>query len=354
MSNRFKIARILLSSALLLAAGFIKVSAQSADTNKDIIPVCIAYYNVENLFDTLHLSGESDLEFTPRGKNQWTTGRYLEKLDRIAEVISKIGVEVTPDGPAVIGLSEIENESVLQDLVKQERIKDRNYQVVFIEGRDKRVHNGFLFNPRYFELTDTTTKAVLMEELPDFRTRNHLIMSGKMLGEPMHFIVSHWPSRSGGEARSRPRRIAAAQAAREAIDSIKAIDPQAKVIYMGDLNDDPTDVSVAEHLNTSGNKNDLSEGQLYNPFVRYYNKGIGTLAYRDTWNLFDQIIVTQSLLDDDLSSFRFYKAEVFDKPYLRQSSGRFQGYPFRSFGSGVYLGGYSDHFPSYIFLIREI
>lgn len=331
----------------------VAVFAQGSDERRNIIPVCIAYYNVENLFDTINQSGSADADWTPEGSYGWNTERYLEKLDRLAEVISKLGLELTPDGPAIIGLSEVENGEVVWDLARQERIKDRNYQVVFIRGRDRRVHNAFMYNPKYFELTHKVSMPVIMEDNPDFRTRDHLVMSGKLMGEPMHFIVAHWPSRAGGERRSLPRRIASAQAARAAIDSIKAIDPDAKIIFMGDLNDDPTDPSVQRHLFTSGNKNRLEEGQLYNPFVDFHRRGVGTLAWRDSWNLFDQIILSQSLLGDDLSSFRYHRAEVFNRPFLRQPHGRFQGYPFRSFGGGVYLGGYSDHFPTYVFLIRE-
>jgi hypothetical protein len=330
------------------------LKGQNSRQENKVIPICVAYYNVENLFDTIHQSGSADADFTPQGSYGWNTERYLEKLDRLAEVISLLGQELTPDGPVIIGLSEIENEGVVWDLAHQERIRERNYQVVFIKGRDRRVHNAFMYNPKYFEPTHITSTPVIMEDNPDFRTRNHLVMSGLLLGEPMHFIVSHWPSRSGGEARSRPRRIAAAQAARSTIDSIKSLDPDAKIVFMGDLNDDPTDISVTRYLNTSGDRKRLKEGQLYNPFVDYARRGIGTLAWRDSWNLFDQIIVTQSLLDTTGGSIRYHRAEVFNKPFLRQQEGRFRGYPFRSFGGGVYLGGYSDHFPTYIFLLKEI
>lgn len=326
--------------------------SQSERPSRSLIPVCIAYYNVENLFDTINQSGSSDAEFTPEGSYGWNTERYLTKLDRLAEVISLIGKDITPDGPAVVGLSEIENEAVVWDLVKQERIIDRNYQVIFRQGRDRRVHNAFIYNPRYFQPENIVSKPVIMEGSPEFRTRDHLIVSGKLLGEPVHFLVAHWPSRGGGEARSRPRRIASAQSAREAIDSIKQIDSEAKIIFMGDLNDDPTDVSVVRYLGSGGNQNRLKAGQLFNPFVDMARRGIGSLAWRDSWNLFDQILVSQSLLEEDYGSFKYLRAEVFNPPFLRQPHGRFQGYPFRSFGGGVYLSGYSDHFPTFIILIR--
>lgn len=335
-----------------LFAGIQFSYAQQDD--KQFLAVCAAYYNVENLFDTVKDPDKNDEEFTPEGSNRWTADRYFEKLDRLAEVISKLGVELTPDGPAVIGMGEIENEEVVLDLAKQERIKERNYQVVHYPGRDRRVDNAFMYNPKYFEVTHSKSVPVTIEDMPDFRTRDHLVVSGLMLGEPMHFIVAHWPSRRGGEARSRPLRIAAAQNARAIIDSIKADDPDAKVILMGDLNDDPVDVSVKKHLNAHGEKDKLKNEQLFNPFTVYFNKGMGTLAYRDSWNLFDQIILTQTFLGKDYSSFKFLRAEIFKRPFLLQPSGRFQGYPFRSYGGGVYLGGYSDHFPTYVFLIREI
>jgi hypothetical protein len=189
---------------------------------------------------------------------------------------------------------------------------------------------------------------------PEFRTRDHLIISGMLMGEYIHFVVSHWPSRVGGESRSLPLRIAAAEVARAAIDSIKAIDAQAKIMLMGDLNDDPTDPSVAEYLNSKGDRSQLEPGQLYNPFVEKFNRGIGSLAYRDSWNLFDQILVSQSFLDGEKGTFTYQGAKVFNKPFLRQRTGRYRDYPFRSYGGGTYLGGYSDHFPIYIFLIREV
>jgi endonuclease/exonuclease/phosphatase family metal-dependent hydrolase len=328
--------------------------AHGQQDDKKFLAVCVAYYNVENLFDTINDPDRNDDEFTPEGTNRWISERYYEKLDRLAEVISKLGLELNPDGPVVIGLGEIENEEVVWDLARQERIKDRNYQVIHYRGRDRRIDNAFMYNPRYFEVTNTKAVPTIIEDMPDFRTRDHLVVSGLLLGEPMHFIVAHWPSRRGGEARSRPLRIAAADAARSIIDSLKAEDPNAKVIFMGDLNDDPTDISVRRHLDARGDKAKLKEGQLYNPFVEFARRGIGTLAWRDSWNLFDQIILTQSLLGDDYSTFKYHRAEVFNRPFLRQPSGRFQGYPYRSYGGGVYLGGYSDHFPAYVFLIREI
>ncbi len=344
---------VVVAAIIWLLSGNRYALAQNESTDRNLTHVCIAFYNVENLFDTIHQSGNVDIEFTPQGSNNWDTQKYFEKLDRLAEVISLLGTELTADGPAIIGLAEIENEEVVRELVRQQRIRDRNYQVIFIKGRDARISNAIIYNPRYFEPAHIVSKPVIAEDIPDLFTRDHLIVSGKLLGEPMHVMVAHWPSRSGGERRSRPRRIAAAQSARQALDSVKTIDANAKIIFMGDLNDDPTDESVTKYLNVSGDRHNLSQGQLFNPFLDFFQKGIGTLAFNNAWNLFDQIMVSQSLVGIKPGSFRFHRAEVFNRPFLKQSTGRFQGYPFRSFGGGVYLGGYSDHFPTYIVLIRE-
>ncbi len=321
---------------------------------REYIGVGIGFYNVENLFDTINDPRIRDDDFTPQGSNRWNSDRYFEKLDNLAEVLKLLGQEVNPDGLAVIGLAEVENTTVLEDLAAHEKIRDRNYQVVFEKGPDRRgMHVAFFYNPTYFEYVSHNNYPTVVPDRPDFITRDQLLLTGNLLGERMHFIVGHWPSRVGGEARSRPGRIAKADIARAVIDSIQAAEPGAKVFIMGDFNDNPTDISIRKHLRSKGSKEGISNNELYNPFESFYRRGIGTNAWRDAWSLFDQILFTPPLLNDDYSDFTYLRAEVFNRPFLRQPSGRFQGYPFRSFGGGVYLGGYSDHFPVCVYLIRE-
>lgn len=325
------------------------------DKNKDYLVACVAFYNVENLFDTLDTEGVRDSEYTPTGANAWTSQRYNEKLDRLSEVIVQLGTDYTPDGAAVLGLVEIENRSVIEDLVATERLKSRNYQIVHYDSPDKRgIDVGLVYNPDYLTVESSAKYPLNIEGMDNFYTRDQLLVSGNFQGERMHFIVAHWPSRRGGEKRSSPLRQAAADVTRHIIDSIQVAEgPQAKVIFMGDLNDDPTSKSLVTNLNAAGNKDKLKENQLFNASMEHFKKGIGTLAWRDTWNLFDQMVLTQSLLDTTFKTFSFYKFVVFNKPFLMQPSGRFKGYPFRSFAGGQYLGGYSDHFPVYVILLKE-
>src|SRR5690606_9833568 len=160
------------------------------------------------------------------------------------------------------------------------------------------------------------------------------------------------PSRSGGEERSRPNRLRAAELNKSIMDSLLSQDPYAKIITMGDFNDDPTSPRIKDVLKTKKNRDQMEIKELFNPMEDMNKKGMGTLAYRDAWNLFDQIMISTELSKKDYSSYSFYKAGIFNKSYLQNPRGRYKGYPFRMFSNG-YTGGYSDHFPVYIYLIKE-
>jgi len=185
-------------------------------------------------------------------------------------------------------------------------------------------------------------------------TRDQLLVSGKLDGELVHFIVSHWPSRSGGEARSRSKRVAAATLNKRIIDSLQSHDPYAKIFNMGDFNDNPTNASIKKILKAKNEKEDVELKGLYNPMEDMAKNGLGSNAYRDAWSLFDQIMVTAPLLEKDYSSFRFYKAGIFNVRYLTNKKGQYKGYPFRSFSNGGFTNGFSDHFPVYVYIIKEV
>ncbi len=317
----------------------------------------IAFYNLENLFDTIDTPGVLDEEFTPDGPNKWTGTRYKAKLDNMALAISKIGEDDGwSGGPAVLGVSEIENRSVLEDLAAHPLLRESNYQIVHYDSPDLRgVDVALMYRPRFFSVTASASPSLdlLNEEGERIYTRDQLVVSGMFDGEPMHFIVGHWPSRSGGELTSRPRRNAAAALSRRLVDSLQAIDSGAKVFVMGDLNDDPVDESLRSYLKASGNPDRLREGELFNTMFPLFRKGIGSLYYRDGMNLFDQIIITPALLGSDYRSYKFLHARVFNAPFLVQKDGQYKGYPLRSFAGTVWQGGYSDHFPVYVIIVKS-
>lgn len=318
----------------------------------------VAFYNLENLFDTINTEGVLDEEFTPDGPNEWTGKRYLEKIERMAGVISKIGEdEGIPGGPAILGVSEIENRSVLEDLVAHPYLKNADYRIVHYDSPDLRgVDVALLYQPRYF-----TPESSASLELPLFDdegkriyTRDQLLVSGTFIDEEVHFIVNHWPSRRGGEKASRPRRNAAAGLSRAITDSLLAIDPDANIILMGDFNDDPVNISMKDVLRASDHIDHLEEGELFNCMFPLFKQGIGSLAYRDAWNLFDQIVISQGLLGNDYRTLTYYAARVFNKDFLMQQDGQFKGYPFRTYVGTTHQGGYSDHFPVYIIVVKQM
>lgn len=323
---------------------------------QEFVPACIGFYNVENLFDTIDTPGIRDSEYTPDSPKKWNTERYLDKLEKLAKVIGEMGADVHPDGLAIVGLAEVENREVVEDLANTGVLKERGYDVVHYDSPDKRgVDVALIYQPKYFEVLNHKSYTLTIPDMPDFYTRDQLIVSGVLdKRDTVHVLVSHWPSRRGGEKRSRHLRVAAAELGRAIMDSLLAENPLARIMYMGDLNDDPVNISVRRGLRSERRKEDAVKGRLYNPMEDLYHKGIGTLAWRDTWNLFDQILLSEALVTGEGGAFRYFGARVFNKPYLRQADGPVAGYPFRTYVGDSFRGGYSDHFPVYIILVREL
>ncbi len=320
--------------------------------SKDYRAVSVAFYNLENLFDTIK-DAAYDTEYLPDGPMRWNGLKYKAKLKNMAYAISQLGLEATPGGASIVGVAEIENRRVLEDLVKEPTIANRTYEIVHYESPDRRgIDVGLLYNPRDFVVTSSKTYSHISDQRR-YYTRDQLLVSGYLLNEKVHVIVAHWPSRWGGEAYSGPRRKEAALVTKHIVDSLYSVEPRAKIIFMGDLNDDPRDPSTAIHLGAKRNMKDVPKGGLYNTMWRIHDSGVGTLAYNNQWNLFDQIIISEPLLTKDKSELSFWKAEVFNRKFLIQQEGANKGQPLRTHGGGVWLNGYSDHFPTLIYLVKE-
>ena len=316
---------------------------------------CIAFYNVENLFDIQNDSLTFDDERTPEGSYQWTDLRYHKKIDHISQVLSEIGKAITNGTPDIIGLCEIENRDVLVDLVEHPNLIQHNYGFIHFPSPDERgIDVALLYKKESFLPTSFTSHRLIL--LDDFGERNYtrdqLVVHGILDDEPFYFLVNHWPSRRGGEQKSRPNRIKAAQLNKRIIDSIQKLDAGAKIISMGDFNDDPKNDSFKKVLKTKGKPKSLDNMDLFNPMEKLYKRGIGSLAYRDKWNLFDQFFMTSNLTQKDKGYF-LWQTHIFAPQYLRTSRGRYKAYPFRTYSGTNYQGGYSDHFPIYLYLIKE-
>lgn len=337
-----------------------------AQSSKQYTMHTIGFYNLENLFDTIRDEKIYDEEWTPNGARNWDGKKYNQKLANLSRVISEIGTNAdNKKMPSVLGVSEIENKKVLEDLVSQPSLQKGNYGIIHFDSPDRRgIDVALLYQKKYFtpinyvsvplyiyDNSDADTKHLNQGKGKRIYTRDQLVVTGLLDGEEITFMVSHWPSRSGGEKKSSPNREAAAALNKKLIDSLYQINPNAKVITMGDFNDGPYNKSVTEALNAKGKKEDVKEKGLFNPMYQMYKEGLGTLAYRDAWDVFDQMIVSEPLIRKDFSSYSFWKAGIYSKPYMIQQSGQYKGYPFRNQLSGE--PGFSDHFPVYLYLIKE-
>ena len=318
----------------------------------------LAFYNLENLFDTINDPTKFDESSPMMELKSNREAIYKKKVKNMARVIADIGAEVTGNSPAILGVSEIENREVLEDLVNDSLLLQKDYGIVHYNSPDARgIDVALLYQKKLFTPVSTSSHELkIFDDISRNRvyTRDQLLVSGKLEGDLIHIIVNHWPSRSGGEARSRPKRVAAAKLSKYLVDSLQVIDPYAKIILMGDLNDDPTNSSVKDILKAQNDQKKVGLKGIYNPFEKFFKNGLGTLAYRDAWNLFDQIMLTKPLLDKDFTTFKYYKAGIYNKSYLINKTGQYKGQPFRSFSNGGFTGGFSDHFPVYVYVIREV
>ena len=319
----------------------------------------VGFYNQENLFDTCHDAGKKDYNFLPSGSYKWDGLKYGHKLRNMARALADMGTDVLPHvGCAVIGLSEVENRRVLEDLVRQQPLAERGYAFAHIEGPDRRgIDCALLYNPQLFTKQTERLVPYVMREAKDsaFYTRGFFTVTGELAGEPVAFIVCHLPSRFSGPS----YREWGATQVRAVKDSLLALNPAMKVMVMGDMNDDPTDNSMRQCLSAKAEVAQVGPQDMYNPWYNMLVKqGTGTLQYRGAWNLFDQIILSPNLLNapgtKDFSTLKFWKARIQRMPYLFETEGKYKGSPKRTTAGGVWLDGYSDHLPVCVYLVKTL
>ncbi len=319
----------------------------------------IAFYNLENLFDTINDPATMDEEFTPEGSKQWTTARYRRKLDGIDRVIFEMSA-ATKGYPCVIGLSEMENRHVLTDLVAMPRIKKAGYQIVHYDSPEARgVDVALLYRPDVFRYEGSYPITTAVQSLPGFKTRDILAVWGSIGNDRFCFFVCQWPSRRGGKESSEFKRVGAAECVRHAADSIMRLRPDVKIVIMGDMSDNPSDVSLAKTIGASNNAASVRPRGFYNPFWEMYKKGVGSVIYGEEWNMFDNIIVNCELLKPAAGSLGLAKSEkngfagnVFSRPFMWQQTETSKSAPWRTYSGNTYLGGYSDHLPVYIIISK--
>lgn len=349
MSMRYKL--FALVCALCLATSQY-ISAQKS------YKIAVGFYNLENLFDTIDNEND-DEDFLPTGSYGWTEERYQSKLSNMAYAISQLAGGQAPD---ILGLCELENRHVLEDLIAHPTLAPLGYEIVHFDSPDKRgIDVALIYRPKVLTLTGATPHSVHIPNEEYIKTRDILEVNGRILGESFSLLVGHWPSRSGGEQISLNRRMAAAKVMRAVTDSLQAIRPNEKLILMGDFNDDPISPSLTEGLRSiNSEKNLSSDTDLYNVMAKLHKTGYGTLAYRDVWNLFDNIVVSANLIAEGKGwhllknkSTQAY-GRIYNAPFLTQATGHYKGYPFRTTSNGQFQNGYSDHYPVYVYLVKKV
>ncbi|MEP7195473.1 MAG: endonuclease/exonuclease/phosphatase family protein [Saprospiraceae bacterium] len=313
----------------------------------------IAFCNLENLFDTKRDCSTQDEEFTPNGSKAWNEDKYKEKLNNLSRVISELGQSKTINGPILLGVAEVENRTVLRDLISQKSLMNSGYSIIHYDSHDSRgIDVALLYKSKYFKLIDSKSIPVyLIDSINGSKfTRDVLFVKGKISGEIVYILVNHWPSRRSGIAASKVYRNQVARLNRMLYDSICKIESDPAFIIMGDLNDNPTDESVRDILNAKKDFDYIKINEFFNPFYQNYKKGEGSLAYKDSWELYDQIILSHRFIKPKSKEYGYEDHQIFHQEYMIETEGHFKNYPKRSFSGDKWINGFSDHFPTIVYL----
>jgi len=315
----------------------------------------IVFYNVENLFDTEDEPEKEDNDYTPGSQLAWDQKKYEKKINDLAHVISSVNPSELPE---VVGLCEVENAKVLDDLILAEHLKAGNYSVIHFDSPDERgIDVALIYRPDEFTAEYYKAIPVIFPFDSTETTRDILYVKGRAKDdETLHFFVNHWKSRSEGVQETEPRRIYTAVTLRKEIDLLMNKDPDAKIIIMGDLNDEPTNRSVNEMLLANNKRKNANSRELYNLMYDLHNTGnTGSYFYRGTWNMLDNLIISQPLLKDK-SGYRtdFDGGKIFRQEWMLYNDEKYkESVPNRTYGGPQYYGGISDHFPVYVTFIKQ-
>ena len=301
----------------------------------------IAFYNLENLFDLNDDEHTNDNDFLPTSVKKWTPKRYKNKLRKLGFAISNIGRRETGKHPAIVGLCEVENAKVIEDLLASKHLEDCNYGYVHYDSLDERgIDVALLYDADMFEVSESETFTIKLTDedgTPDY-TRDILLVSGWLDGEFIYVIANHWSSRREGEKETEHKRLASSNKVGEIITKLRLNNNNAKIIVIGDFNDDPHSKSIKQLVN---------DFDLFNPTETLRSFSRGTTYHGRQWNLFDQVLISTNFFKTSDTLFEFSSANIFDEDFLKLFNGKFKGSPFRTYVGKRYKGGYSDHFPVY-------
>ena len=308
----------------------------------------IAFYNLENFFDTINDKGTLDDDFTPNGFKQWDDKKFGKKVKKLAKAISQIGTDDSNDAPTLIGVAEVENSGVISTLLKTGELKNKDYDYVHFDSPDERgIDTALIYNKEHFNVINAETIPLLITNENGNRdyTRDILYVYGKLNNEEVHVFVNHWPSRRDGADTTSYKRAEAAKTILRKLEELSVYLDISNCIIMGDFNDDPNSKSI---------KILMDSGLFINPMQKMLSPFSGSANYRGEWSLFDQILISHSFLNYEKGTHSFKKAEIYAPKFLKEWKGKYKGNPYRTYAGKKYLGGYSDHFPVYITLKNNL
>lgn len=354
--NNMKKPRLIHKWLLLLLVSLISSCSFLSGVQKPDYPeggLTIGFYNVENLFDTINDPDIRDEAYLPESEVSWNTERYFSKLDNLGQVIASMD---TLSFPHLLGLCEVENRAVLDDLASNHYICEAGYEIIHYEGPDRRgIEVAMLYRPNYFLPLHTESLAVRWEGMGHSNPRDILYVKGLVYpDDTLHVFVNHWPSRWGGEDATAHLRMGNARFLRAVVDSLFAQSIYTNIIIMGDFNDNPDDASLFSYLRAFSADEEIRHGHLFNLAMEPYLEGQGTLVFNNNWDFFDQMIVSSNLLKPARGHWIAGPIEVIKRPWMLYYPPR-GGLPRpnRTASSRSYFGGYSDHLPVMIRLSRE-
>ena len=339
--------RVLLFSMLVLN---INVIAQN-----QFKVAAIGFYNCEHFFDAVDDTAKNDDDYTPDGIYHYNTIIYEQKKHNIATVIARMGTDVTQDGPAILGLTEVENDRVLADLTAAPEISSRNYKYIWARASESHCYNvALLYSPKYFTVISWKYIHVPVETIRQKKqVRDVLCVAGILAGDTVGIVVCHLPAEMGSDAASIAVRTLAVQTCKGIVDSQLTLVPNAKVILIGDLNDNPNG-DICKVLKAKEHRSGLQPDELYSPWVEKYKNGAGTEEYHGEWYLTDQVLVSGGLVKSVNHKWQFYNDEIYKKDWVLYPGGRYKGFPHKSFTTThVWDNGYSNHLPVLIYLVEK-
>ncbi len=304
----------------------------------------IGFYNTEKFFDTEDDPATNDDIYTPEGEMKWDDKRYKTKLKNIKAVIESMGDK---GGPALLGVSEVETRKVLQDIVNTASVRNKTYEIIHYDSQDERgLDVALLYKPKLFQ--PTTHKRIKLDLPGDYTSPDILMVQGELLGSMVTVFVNHWPANNGSARQGEIRRRVAATELRRQIDLVQKQDKNARIIVMGDFDDEPRSANIEKVLKATGRPNPYYKDELFNAFYIPYIQGLGSYHNRGDFMMLDQIMISKSLVEEEGLHYVPGSATIHDPEFSKFMYGKYKDTPRRTYANTLYLGGYSDHFPVYI------